>query len=230
MAEQHDVELAAVERTVIGKEVKQLRREGLVPGVLYGRGYDSLSLQFDEKALARVLSQVGGSQLISVKVVGKKTPTMALVREVQRDVIRGTILHVDLYRVRMTERLTAEVPLLVVGESPIIVSSLGILLHGLSSIEVECLPGDLVDSIEVDLSSLLEVDDAITVADLAVPAGIDVLTDLEETIVRVAPLAAEEEIPVGPELEEELLEGEEVEAVEEGEEEEEPADEEAEEE
>jgi large subunit ribosomal protein L25 len=210
MAQQEQgVQLAADERTVTGKQVKELRREGFVPGVLYGREFDSLSLQFDERVLSRVLSQVGGSQLISVNVEGKKAPEMALVREVQRDPIRGTVLHVDLYRVLMTERLTAEVPLAVVGESPIITKNEGILLHGLSSIEVECLPGDLVDSIEVDLSTLLQVDDAIMVADLAIPAGIDVLTDPEETVVRVAPLAEEEVIPIGPEVEEILPEGEE---------------------
>jgi large subunit ribosomal protein L25 len=214
---QEGVQLAAEERTVVGRHVKQLRREGFVPGVLYGREFASLSLQFEGRALARVLSEVGGSQLITVNIDGKRKPETALVREVQRDPIKGTVLHVDLYRVRMTERLTAEVPLAIIGESPVIENNEGILLHGVSSIEVECLPGDLIDSIEVDLSSLLEVDDAIVVGDLAIPAGIDVLTDPEETIVRVAPLAEEEEIPIGPEEEEEavLVEGEELELVEE---------------
>jgi large subunit ribosomal protein L25 len=214
--QQGEVRLAAEERTVVGKHVKQLRREGFVPGVLYGRGFDSLPLQFEEKALVRVLSEVGGSQIISVNVEGKNEPEMALVREVQRDAIRGDVVHVDFYRVLMTERLTAEIPLVLVGVSPVIENNEGILLHGLDSLEVECLPGDLVDSIEVDLSSLVEVDDAVVVADLAIPAGIDVLTDPEETIVRVAPLAEEEEIPIGPEEEAAvLLEGEEAELLEE---------------
>ncbi|TET51910.1 MAG: 50S ribosomal protein L25 [Anaerolineales bacterium] len=215
-----NVELGAEERTVLGKQVKHLRREGFVPGVLYGRGFDSVALQFEEKALAGVLSQVGGSQLIAVNVQGKKKPEMALIREVHRDVIRGNVLHIDLYRVLMTEKITTEVPLMVVGVSPVTEMNEGILLHGVSSIEVQCLPGDLVDTIEVDLTSLLEVDAAILVRDLAVPAGIEVLTDPDETVARVAPLAAEEELPVVVEEEEALLaEGEEAEALAEGEEE-----------
>ena len=94
---------------------------------------------------------------------------------------------------------------MVVGESPVVEAREGILLQGISSIEVECLPGDLVDAIEVDLTDLVEIDEALYVRDLAVPAGIDVLTDLDEMVVRVVPLEAEEveeEEEVIPEAEE----------------------------
>jgi large subunit ribosomal protein L25 len=208
--------LSAGKRTVTGKHVKQLRQEGWVPGVMYGHGFDSVALQFEERNLTRLLSRVGGSQLIQVDVEGAKEPEMALVRDVQRDPIRGTVLHVDFYRVQMTERLTAEIPLAMEGESPVIALNEGILLQGLSTIEVECLPGDLVDAIVVDLADLLEVDDSIHVKDLAIPAGIDVLTDPDELVVRVAPLAEEEVIEEI--VEEELEPGEEVEVVAEGEE------------
>lgn len=215
------ITLSAGKRTVTGKHVKQLRREGWVPGVMYGHGFDSVALQFEERNLTRLLSRVGGSQLIQIDVEGAKEPEMALVRDVQRDPIRGTVLHVDFYRVQMTERLTAEIPLLLEGESPVIAINEGILLQGLSTIEVECLPGDLVDAIAVDLADLLEVDDSIHVKDLAIPSGIDVLTDPDELVVRVAPLAEEEVIEEI--VEEELLPGEEVEVVAEGEEEAEEA-------
>ena len=186
------VELTAEKRTVTGKQVRQLRREGWVPAVMYGHGFEPVPLQFEERSLAHVLSKVGGSQLVGINVKGDKQPEMALVRDVQRDPIRGNFLHVDFYRVRMTERLTAEVPLVVVGGSAVIEAREGILLQGISAIEVECLPGDLVDAIEVDLSDLVKIDQAIHVRDLAVPAGIDVLTDIDEMIVRVVPLEAEE--------------------------------------
>ncbi|MDY6877513.1 MAG: 50S ribosomal protein L25 [Chloroflexota bacterium] len=203
------VELTAEKRSVLGKQVRQLRRQGWVPAVMYGHDFVSMPLQFEAGNLTRVLSQVGGSQLIRIKVKGQKQPEMALVRDVQRDCIRGTLMHVDFYRVMMTERLTAEVPLSITGESPVMERKEGILLHGISTIEVECLPGDLVDAIEVDLSDLVEIDQALYVRDLAVPAGIEVLTSLEEMIVRVAPLEAEEE-----EEEEEILpEAEEVEVI-----------------
>nr|HID13604.1 50S ribosomal protein L25 [Anaerolineae bacterium] len=190
------VELTAEKRTVLGKQVKQLRRQGWVPGVMYGHGFDPMPLQFEARGLRQVLSQTGGSQLIRIKVKGQKQPERALVREVQREPIRGTLLHVDFYRVMMTERLTAEVPLELVGESPVVEQKEGILLHGLSTVEVECLPGNLVDAIEVDLSDLTEVDQALHVRDLAVPAGMEILTDPDEMIVRVVPLEAREEIEV----------------------------------
>jgi large subunit ribosomal protein L25 len=214
MAQQTEqVELAAEKRTVIGKQVKQLRRQGWVPGIMYGHDFDPVPLQFEERSLRQVLSSVGGSQLIGVKVKGNKQPEMALIRDVQRDPIKGTFLHVDFYRVKMTERLTAEVPLIITGGSPVIEAREGILLQGVTSIEVECLPGDLVDAIEVDLSDLVEIDQGIYVRDLAVPAGIDVLTDRDEMIVRIVPLE-EEELLEEEEVEEELIPGiEEVEVI-----------------
>ena len=212
------VELTAEKRMVTGKQVRQLRREGWVPGVMYGHGFEPVPLQFEERSLAHILSRVGGSQLVGINVKGDKQPEMALVRDVQRDPIRGNFLHVDFYRVRMTERLTAEVPLVVVGESPVIEAREGILLQGISAIEVECLPGDLVDAIEVDLSDLVEIDQGVYVRDLAVPAGIDVLTDVDEMILRIVPLEAEE---IEEEEEEELMPGvEEVEVITEAKEEE----------
>ena len=212
------VELTAEKRTVTGKQVRQLRREGWVPGVMYGHGFEAVTLQFEERSLAHILSKVGGSQLVGINVKGDKQPEMALVRDVQRDPIRRNFLHVDFYRVRMTERLTAEVPLVVVGQSAVIEAGEGILLQGISAIEVECLPGDLVDAIEVDLSYLVEIDQGIYVRDLAVPTGIDVLTDVDEMILRIVPLEAEE---IEEEEEEELMPGaEEVEVITEAKEEE----------
>jgi len=214
------LELAAQPRTVQGKQVRQLRQEGWVPGVMYGHGFEPLSLQFEERKLGRLLSHVSGSQLIGIKVADQKEPEMALVRDVQRDVIKGTILHVDFYRVQMTERLTAEIPLAIVGESPVIHQHEGILLQGISAIEVECLPGDLVDEIAVDLSDLEEIGQGVYVRDLAIPSGIDVLTDPDEMIVRVVAMAEEEVIEEM--LEEEVELGvEEVEVITEAEEEEE---------
>lgn len=187
------VELTAEKRTILGKQVKQLRQQGWVPAVMYGHDFDAVPLQLKVRRLRQVLSQVGGSQLISVRIKGQKKPTMTLVRDVQRDSIRGTLLHVDFYRVRMTERLTAEIPLVIVGESPMVEQNEGILLHGISTIEVECLPGDLVDAIEVDLSDLTELDQALHVSDIAIPANIDVLTNLGEMIMHVVPMVEEEE-------------------------------------
>jgi large subunit ribosomal protein L25 len=199
------VELVAEKRTVLGKKVKRLRGEGWTPGVMYGHGFDPIPLQFETHRLEQLLSQVGGSQIIYVNIEGQEQPEMALVREVQRDPIRRDVLHVDFYHVMMTERLTAEIPLMVVGESPVVVEREGILLQGISSVEVECLPGDLVDAIEVDLSELTEIGQGIYVRDLAIPAGIDLLTDPGEMIARLVPLEEEEVIEEILEVEEEVL-------------------------
>ena len=187
------VELTAESRALVGKRVKHLRAAGMVPAVMYGHGFDPVSLQIDRVVLTRFLSQVGGSQLINIRVADRDQTEMALIRDVQRDVLTGTPIHVDFYRVQMTERLTTEIPLELVGESPVVEAKEGILLQGLSSIEVECLPGDLVDAIRVDISGLVEVDMGISVADLTVPDAIDVLTDPEEMVVRVVYLEEEEE-------------------------------------
>jgi len=183
---------------------------------MYGHGFESVSLKFDKHELRQVLSQVGGSQLVSIKVEGTDEPESALLREVQRDVISRDLLHVDFYRVMMTETITTEIPLLPLGESPVVAQKEGILLFGIAEIEVECLPGDLVDALEVDLADLREVGQAILVQDLAVPPGINVLTDPEETIARLVPLEEVELERPAAELEEELImgvEGEEVEVI-----------------
>lgn len=203
MSQTNRVTLSAKKRTVLGSKVKQLRSEGWIPGVMYGREFDSVVLQFDRRELRMMLSHVGGSQLVSINVEGVGKPEHALLREVQRDSISGDLLHVDFYRVMMSESITAEIPLAVIGESPIAEKKEGILLYGLSEIEVECLPGDLVDAIEADLSDLTEVGQSIHVRDLAVPSGIDVLTDPDEMIARLVPL--EEMELEAPEPEEELL-------------------------
>jgi len=214
------VVIPASRRTVLGKHVKQLRRSGLVPGVLYGHSFEAQSLQFDAKTLRGLVSRMGGSQLIAVQIDGQEEPERALLREVQRDVLSGELIHVDFYRVRMDERLTAEIPLVIVGESPIVTTREGLMLQGVSVLEVECLPGDLVESIEVDVSELVELDQSFFIRDLAVPERIDVLSDPDVMVVRVVPIVAEEVI------EEELGEGEEelgeVEVLSGAEEEEEP--------
>lgn len=209
------LELEAQKRTVLGSKVKHLRQQGWVPGVIYGHGFESLPLRFDERDLRAVLPHIGSSQLIDIEIDGQEEAASALLREVQRDAITGDLLHVDFYRVRMTESITAEVPLLATGESPVVEQKEGIMLHGVSEIEVECLPDDLVDAIEVDLSELTEVGQAISVRDLAVPAGINVLTEPDEMIARLVPLEEVELEEPAPEEEELIIaeEGEEVEVI-----------------
>jgi large subunit ribosomal protein L25 len=196
------IELETQKRKLLGKKVKTLRREGLVPAVLYGHETDAVPLQVEERELKRVLIQAGEHRLIALKIGRARKPHMALTRDVQWDVITGRPLHVDFYAVVMTEKITTAVPLVLVGKSPAADRAEVILLQGLDEVEIECLPGDLIEAIEVDVSELEEVDQAIYVKDLRVPPTVDVLTDAEELIVKVDWAApeemVEEVVPVAP--------------------------------
>jgi len=195
------IELRAEPRTLRGKKVKTLRREGLVPAVMYGHRTEPTLLQVRAPELDRVLARTGGNRLITLTIGDGAGTHMALAREVQRDVITGSPLHVDFYEVTMTKKIRVEVPVVLRGESPVVARGEGMLLHMLDTIEIECLPGDLLDRIEVDVSGLEGFDQAIYVRDLDVPSSVEWVSGGEEMIVKVEPLAAEEE-----EEEEELLE------------------------
>lgn len=203
-------ELKTQKRKVLGKKVKNLRREGLVPAVLYGRETDSVPLQVQERELNRVLTQAGGHRLVALKIGRSRKLRMALTREVQWDVITGKPIHVDFYAVVMTEKITTEVPLVFVGEAPAAVQEGAILLQSLDEVEIDCLPGDLIEAIEVDLSELEEIDEAIYVKDLRVPPTVDILTDAEEIVAKVVWAAVEEVeevVPVAPEEVEVITKG-----------------------
>jgi large subunit ribosomal protein L25 len=210
------IELKTQKRTVVGKKVKTLRHEGLIPAVLYGHETDSIPLQVEERELDRVLAQAGEHRLIALKIGRARKPQMALTRDVQWDVISGRPIHVDFYAVVMTEKITTAVPLALVGGAPAADQVGVILLQGLDEVEIECLPGDLPEAIEVDLSGLEEIDQAIYVKDLQVPLDVEILTDGEEIVAKVdwaAPEEVEEEevVPVEPAEVEVITKGREVE-------------------
>ncbi len=195
------IELYAEVRTVLGKQVRRLRREGWVPAVLYGPNTESRPLQIAAREAKVALAQAGSSQLLTIHVTGEK-PIQVLIRDFQRDAIRRDLLHLDLYQVDMTQEVTVEVPLVLVGVSPPVEQREGLLLQNMESIEVACLPTDLIDALEVDISDLAEVNQQFTVGDLAIPANIRVLSNSEEIVIQVSPI---QEIPE-EELEEEELE------------------------
>jgi large subunit ribosomal protein L25 len=199
--------LEARPRSVVGKKSKALRRQGLTPAVLYGRGQDPQVLEIDTREASRVLGRVSGSTLVELKV-GDETHQV-LVREVQRDPIRRDVLHVDFLRVAMDVAIRAAVPIDVVGEAPAVKTLGGVLVMGLDEIEVEALPADLPDRVTVDLTSLTQIGQAITVGDIYPGKGVKVLTHLEELIARVTAQAAEEvEVveEVAPAVEPEVIE------------------------
>ena len=192
--------LDANERSAIGKKVRAIRRQGMVPAVLYGHGIDGLPIQVDAKEVEQLLSEVSASTLIELKVDGDEHKV--LVRDVQRDVIRRDLMHVDFLKVAMDVAIRTTVPVELVGEAPAARELGGILVTGVTEIEIEALPEDLPDRIIVDLEPLKEIDDAIAIEDLYLGDGVTVLTDPSENVAHVIYMAEEE-----LEEEEEELEG-----------------------
>ena len=178
--------LKAEIRSVKRSQVKQLRRAGLVPAVLYGKDLESTLLQIEAKAMHRVIQEAGTHQLIALQV-GQKKPRMTLARDIQRDVIKHDYLHVDFYAVKMDEKVTARVPLVFAGVAPAVRDEGGILTQGLDELEIECLPSDLIAAIEVNLESLVDFHNSISVSDLVVPRSITILSDPESMVAKVEP-------------------------------------------
>lgn len=197
-----EITLHVVPRTVVGKKVKRIRREGWVPMVLYGPGFEPELYQANDPEINRVLAAAGMTSLISLQVEERQGLYQTLVREIQRDVLTDALIHVDLYRVSMTQKLTTEVPIKFVGKSPGVEQGQAMLLTLTARVEIECLPSDLVSSLELDLGALQNMGDALLVKDLSVPEGITILADSDEVIVHVAPTSRieeeeeEEEAPV----------------------------------
>jgi len=196
-----EVILKAEPRTLVGKKVKALRRAGYLPGVLYGSGVESSPLQMDLHETTLSLRDVTATTLITLELGGKSHK--ALVRDKQYDYLRSELTHIDFLAVSMTEKLRVEVQLEFVGQSPAIENFGGVLVTNMSHLNVECLPSDLVDTIHVDISSLENIGDSISVNELVVPDSLTVLTDLDEMVAVIAAPRAEVE-----EEEEEELEGE----------------------
>ena len=186
-------------RTVVGKQVRQLRRQGITPTHLYGMGIEPLNVQADSAAVQRIAVQAGGNIPISVTVKGHQKPYFAFIREVQRHPLTEAILHVDFYQVTMTEVMQAEVPIYLVGEAPAVRMLSGVLFQALHSFRVECLPLDVPQYVELDIAQLDDFEKALHVSDITVGDKVTVLNAPDEVIARVnAPRVAvgEEAIPV----------------------------------
>ena len=182
-------------RQVLGKKVNTLRRKGLLPGVVYGGHADSMPVETDQHAFELSYRRWGNTTLLSLTGLdGGEVP--ALIYDVSRDPVSGRMLHVDFARVSLTEKTHADVPLHFVNESPAVRTLGAVLLHARSEVSVEAFPQDIPHSIEVDLSGLLEIDDAIFVRDLKVDATlIQIENDPDELVVKAVPVKVEEEKP-----------------------------------
>jgi large subunit ribosomal protein L25 len=184
--------LAATSRSVTGKKVAYLRRDGQLPAVVFGRGIDSDSVQIDAHEFEQLRRHAGPNTLIDLSVDGG-TAKPVLVHGVQSHRVNRRPLHVDLFVVRMTEKLTVDVPLVSEGESNAVENAGGTLLHVLENVRVSALPDHLPQSIHYSIESLRTFDDQIHVRDLTIPGDATLLTDLDEVVAKVLPPRVEEE-------------------------------------
>jgi large subunit ribosomal protein L25 len=196
------VELRSQARTIHGKQVKQLRREDWIPAVVYGPDMDALSIQVQERSLAKALHSAGSTMLIDLFVDEKKKPRTVLAREIQRDPLTGRVEHVDFFLVRLTQKVKTTPRLEFVGEPPVLKSGIAVVIHNMTEIEVECLPTDLINSIPVDMSRLETLDDSIFVSDLPVPPGVTLLADPTDVVVSAVPTRLAMRAEEGEEVEE----------------------------
>jgi len=205
-------------RTELRKQNRGLRAAGGVPGVVYGHRVDPVSVTLPRREFERAFHKVGRTQLLDLKIDGEGIPRKVLVREVQYDPRGGGVLHVDFYQVNLKEKITADVPVVLVGEAPAVQRRDGELQQNVNSLRVSCLPADIPEHVEVDVSGLEAVDDAIRVGQLFVPSEVEILNDPDELVVKVAVIREiEEEEPVEVEgVEGEAAEGEAVEGAEAG--------------
>jgi large subunit ribosomal protein L25 len=181
------VELRARSRTVLGKQVRQLRAQGWVPAVVYGRQVAPRSIVTEERPLAKALQRAGSTALIDLYIDDEPSPNAVLASQIQRNAINGHLVHVDFYQVSLTEKVKTSPHLRFVGEPLALRGGVAVLLHNMTEVEVECLPGDLISSIEVNLSSLINIGDSIYVRDLVTPAGIAVLADPNDVVASLIP-------------------------------------------
>lgn len=188
-----DYILHAISRDITGKKVKSLRADGFIPAVLYGHDVKPTNLTLPAKEFSKVFSEAGSSNLVKLEI-NEKNPVNILILEPQVDPVRDFTIHADLYQVRMDEKIKTEIPIEFVGVSEAVEQLDGTLITNKSELEVECLPGDLVDHIEVDLSVLKTFEDSVHVKDLKVTDKIEILADPEEMIVSVEPPRSEEEM------------------------------------
>ena len=184
--------LTAEERKVLGKKVKQLRREGILPANVYGKGLSSQAVQVKLTDFQVVFKEAGATGLVDLKLGDKKRPVM--IKNLQMDYSTNLPLHADFYQVNLKEKVKAQVPIELVGEAAAVKDKIGILLQVTSEVEVEALPDRIPEHIEASVEALGEIGAGIIVGDLKTEEGVEILTDAGVIIARITEPAKEEPV------------------------------------
>ena len=190
------LKLNASLRSKLGRNAKEVRQEGKIPAVVYGHKTESFNLEFSYADFDKILKEAGESTIIDLVVDGK-APIKALISEVQIEPTKQRIIHADLHQVNMKEKINANIPVNLVGESRLVKEDGAILVHNISEVEIHCLPDNLIHEIDIDVSSMNDFDDFVAIKDLKLPAGVEIIhhepTDVVVLIAR--PKAEKEEAP-----------------------------------
>jgi large subunit ribosomal protein L25 len=186
--------LNAKERTSEDVSAKKLRLSGRVPGIVYGPGIDNQKISLDQIELSKAYEKAGESTLIDLKI-GDKASHKVIIKDTQFGGMRQEISHVDFIQVNMKMPIEVEVPFVLVGTAPAEEIKQAMIINNAESLMVRCLPSDLLDNIEIDLTKLVEIGDSVRVSDLVLPEGIEILSPLDEVIV----IASEHEVEAEPE-------------------------------
>lgn len=188
-----DIILKATLRDLEKNNLKENRKKGLIPAVLYGQKAESQNLWVDRKSFAKVFAEAGENTIVELDIEGGKKETV-LIYDFQEDVLTDEFLHIDFYRVDMAKKIEAEVPINFIGEAPAVKALGGVLVGNMDHITVKCFPGDIPHSFDIDVSKLATFEDHITVADLVVSDKVEIELSPETVIALVTPPRSEEEL------------------------------------
>lgn len=184
------VTLKVTKRAVFGKKLKALRREGVLPGNVYGKDIESIAVQLPVKEFQTVYDEVGSSGVVYLDFDGKEHPV--LIHALAYDYVNNQPLHADFFQVNLKEKVKTMVPLHVVGEAAAVTEKIGMLMQPVSEVEVEALPTDLPEHVEIDVTSLAEVGQHLKISDIQKSAAVEILNDPEQVVASIAELVSEE--------------------------------------
>lgn len=200
------ITLKAQKREVLGRKVNKLRRNGVLPANIFGKKINSQSISVDLSDFEKIFKKAGETNLVELYVAGQVKPV--LIHNVQKDPVTDAPLHVDFLQVDLKQKVVAQVPLVLVGESPAEKQGLGTVVQYIDEIEVEALPADLPDKFEIDLAKLESVDQLVQIKDLSVTTKVEIKGDKEQILVKVEPpkvVVEEVKAPEAPPVEGETV-------------------------
>jgi large subunit ribosomal protein L25 len=185
------ISLTTEPRTTVGHKVKHLRTEGKLPATVYGKGFESVNVSVSTDMFKKTYAEAGETHLVTLSIDTTKVPV--LIHMVQKHPVTRELLHVEFLKVNLKEKMKTSIPVVLEGEAPAMTQGIGTLIQVLQEIEIEALPTEIPESLVVNVETLDVVDSEKTVKDLVVPAGVTVLTDPNETVVKIGAIVIEKE-------------------------------------